>query len=138
GCADEKRGGVAVKLDDLGNEQKLARDPAVGQAALQPLIDEAFMRRVLIDNDERIFGLGYDKGILELGPRCAERIVRAYRFVGCGIAARVAARLGERRERRLRSFGKAEAPSADRGMVVADALRRAGSAGVGYSVECAL
>src|SRR5215469_4266433 len=40
GCADEKRGGLAIELDHLGDEEKLARDAAIGKAPLQPLIHE--------------------------------------------------------------------------------------------------
>src|SRR6186997_146881 len=91
------------------------------------------MGGVLIDDDERIFGLGDDEGVLKLGPRCAERIVRAHRFVGCGIAARVAARLGESCERRLCSFSKTEAPCW--GMVIANDLVWHGSIGLRYSLQ---
>src|SRR6185437_9651973 len=49
-----------VQLDNLGNEQNLSRDAAFFQRRLQALVDDALVRRVLIDNDEAVFGLRDD------------------------------------------------------------------------------
>ena len=40
------------------------------------------MRRVLIDDDERIVGLGDDESVVKLRPRRAERIGRFLLIVG--------------------------------------------------------
>src|SRR6185503_14093014 len=89
-----------------------ARDAAIGESALQALIDQALMRGVLIDDDERILGLGDDEGVVDLRPRGSERIERPLRIVLRDGAARVRARLGESTERGLRGFGEAKRGSA--------------------------
>ena len=54
------------------------------------------MRRVLIDDDERIVGLGDDESVRNLRPRGAERIGRFRPDRWRPGSARVAARLGKR------------------------------------------
>src|SRR6516164_7676347 len=94
------------------------------------------MRRMLIDDDERVFGFGDNEGVLKLGSRGAKRIVGAESTTRRSVSARVAARLGERRKRRLRSFGKGEAPRTSGGMVLANALRRRRpTGGLPYTLE---
>ena len=73
------------------------------------------MRGVLVDDDERILGLGDDEGVVELRARGAEREARPERRIVSGRAARVAARLGERVERRLGVVRKSERPRAPAG-----------------------
>ena len=63
----KRSGGLFLQLDHFGDEQELARDAAIGEGPLQPLIDEALMGRVLVDDDEGIFGGGDDEGVVELG-----------------------------------------------------------------------
>ena len=50
----------------------MPRDAARGERLLHPLIDEALMRGVLIDDDDAIAGLGNYIGIVDLRPRGAE------------------------------------------------------------------
>jgi len=52
----------------------LPRHAAIGERALQPLIDKAFVGRVLIDDDERIVRLGDDERILDLRAGGPERV----------------------------------------------------------------
>ena len=54
------------------------------------------MRGVLIDDDQRVLGLGDDEGVVDLGPRRAERIGGAESLVLGLMAARIGARLGKR------------------------------------------
>src|SRR5262245_54457275 len=69
----EPLGGFSVELDYFGDEQHLAREAAIGEGLLQALIDQPLVRSVLIDDDERIFRLGDDEGVVHLRPRGAER-----------------------------------------------------------------
>ena len=64
-----------VQLDDLGDQQHLAREPRLRQRRLHALIDQPLMRRVLIDDDDAVGGLRDDVGLVQLRPRRAERIV---------------------------------------------------------------
>ena len=98
---DRRCGGFGVELDHFGDQQHLAGDAAIGEGPLQPLIDEALMRRVLVDDDERILGLGDDEGVVHLRARSAERIGRLPAASSVPHPARVAARRGKRRKRRL-------------------------------------
>ena len=74
GSAGEPVGGLGVELDHFGDQQHLAGEAAIGEGPLQPLIDEALMGCVLIDDDERVLRLGDDEGVVHLGTRSAERI----------------------------------------------------------------
>ena len=51
-----ERGGPPdrVEIDDLRNQQDLARDAAARRARLQALVDEALMRGVLVDDDDAV------------------------------------------------------------------------------------
>ena len=46
---------------------------AAGEGPLQALVHQAFVRRVLIDDDDAVGGLGDDEGAVQLRPREAER-----------------------------------------------------------------
>ncbi len=113
GGGAEARSGLAVELDHLRDEEDLAGDAAIGERPLQPLIDEALMRGVLIDDDQRVLGLGDDEGVVDLRARRAERIGGAESIVLGEVPARIGARLSERRERRLGPLGEAEAAVAE-------------------------
>ena len=85
-----------VELDHLGDQQHLAGEAAIGEGLLQPLIDEALMRSVLIDDDEGGLGLGDDEGVVHLRPRGAERIGDGVALVGARMGgARSAWRRGQ-------------------------------------------
>ena len=85
-------GAFGVELDHFGDQQDLPRQAAIGEGLLQALIDQPLMRRVLIDDDERVFGLGDDEGVVELRPRRAERIIDGGAVVAArmGVGARAA------------------------------------------------
>ena len=70
--------GFGVELDHLGDQQHLAGEAAIGEGLLHPLVDQALMGGVLIDDDERSLGLGDDEGLVHLRPRRAERIAPAH------------------------------------------------------------
>ena len=90
GTREEKGGLVAIQLDDHRDQQPLAGDAAIGEHRLHALINEAFMRRVLIDDDDRVLGLGDDVSGMNLGARRAQRTARQF---------------GRRRGSRRRSVG---------------------------------
>ena len=75
GAGADPLGLGGVELDHLGQQQGLARDAAVGHLGLHPLIDQALVGGVLVDDDHAVAGLGDDVGLVHLGPRGAERIV---------------------------------------------------------------
>jgi hypothetical protein len=62
-----------VHVDDGGDEKHLTLDACLFALPLQPLVDEALVRGMLIDDDDAIAGLGHDVGVVQLGPRRAER-----------------------------------------------------------------
>ena len=64
--------------------------PAAGALALQALVDEALMRRVLVDDDDAVAGLRDDVGAVDLRARGAER--RLARLVIGSASARASAR----------------------------------------------
>ena len=71
----EKLGAVGgIELDDLGREHHLTLDAAQGALALQALIDEPLVGRVLVDDDEAVLGLRHDIGLVQLGARRSQRI----------------------------------------------------------------
>ncbi len=76
------------------------------RSPLQPLIDEALMGGVLIDEDERILRLGDDEGVVHLGTRSAERIGGLIALIRARMGD--SARRGDRRKRRLGPLGEAE------------------------------
>ena len=138
GSPKQQPGRLGVELDDFGDQQQLPRDPPIGEGSLQPLIDEAFMRGVLVNDDERILGLGDDEGVVELRARGAERVIRPERRILSGRAARVAARLGKRIERRLGVVRKSErlpAPAGRRPISTAAQLRPRSLARTQHAVE---
>src|SRR6185437_2859999 len=50
-AGDETRSVGLVELDHLGEEEELALDAAIAEMLLHPLVDEALMRGVLVDDD---------------------------------------------------------------------------------------
>ena len=102
-----------VELDDLGDQQDLARDAGLLQRRLQPLVDEALVRGVLVDDDDAVAGLRDDIGLVHLRARGAERPVEQVgRRLG-DLDARVGRRAADI-EGRLRRFGKADGAAATR------------------------
>ena len=69
----EQRRGVGIEVDDERRQQRLALDRALLALALELLIDDALMRRVLVDNDDAVPGLGDDVVLVHLRPRRAKR-----------------------------------------------------------------
>ena len=107
GARGEPRGVGLVELDDLRDQQDLARHAARCERRLQPLIDDALMRGVLVDDDQAVAGLRHDIGLVHLRARGAERAVDQ---VGRRLEA-LDARIGRRRadvEGGLRGLGQAE------------------------------
>ena len=105
--AGEPRRRRLVELDDLGQQQALARDAMRRQRLLHALVDEPLMRGVLVDQDDAGRGLGQDVGAVQLRPRGAERRLRRATalggVVGLGAAA-VGAAVG--REKGVAGFGQ--------------------------------
>ena len=99
-----------VEVDDFGRQHDLPFDAARRSFALQPLVDEALMRGMLIDDDETVARLRDDVILMELGARRAER--KGFRIGRAGRFGRLR-RDGSRRARgiveALLPFGKAEA-----------------------------
>ena len=75
GARDQPLDVGLVELDDLGDQQDLAGDAALLQRRLHALVDEPLVRRVLIDDDDAVAGLGDDVGLVHLGARGTERAV---------------------------------------------------------------
>jgi hypothetical protein len=84
------RSRFAVKLNHLGDEEELPGDAAICKGALQPFIDEALVGRVLVDDDQGVFRLGDDEGVLDLRTRRAERVAPLQRIAVRHRPARVA------------------------------------------------
>ena len=64
-----------VELDDVGDQEKLPRHAGLRNCCLEPLIDDALVRGVLIDNDEPIARLRDDVSVVDLRTRRAERMI---------------------------------------------------------------
>ena len=62
GAGADALGFGGIQFDDFGRQQGLARDRALGHLSFHPLIDETFVGRVLVDDDEAVAGLGDDVG----------------------------------------------------------------------------
>ena len=62
-----------VEFDDGGDQQHLSRDAGLLALAFELLVDDALMRRVLVDDDETVLRLGDDVGFVQLRARRAER-----------------------------------------------------------------
>ncbi len=69
-----------IEIDHLGDEQQLPCDSRRGTLALQPLVDEALMRRMLIDDDDAVLRLRHDVGAVQLRAGGTE-----WRFLGLGL-----------------------------------------------------
>src|SRR5271157_180539 len=68
----EQRRRVRVEVDDERGEERLPHDALALALALQLLIDDPLVRRVLVDDDEPVRGLGDDIGLVHLRPRRPE------------------------------------------------------------------
>ena len=55
-----RRSGVGVEIDHHWRQQRLPLDCAAVAVLLELLVDDALMRRVLIDDDHSVRGLGDD------------------------------------------------------------------------------
>ena len=73
-----------IHLDDGGNQQKLACNAGFRALAFQPLVDQALMGGMLIDDDDAIARLGDNIGVMQLRARGAERRIERIRQ-GCRI-----------------------------------------------------
>ena len=62
-----------VEIHHFGNEQQLPCDPRGVALALETLVNEALMRRMLIDDDDAVLRLRDDVGAVNLRARRAER-----------------------------------------------------------------
>ena len=64
---------VLVEVDDGGNEKALRGNAAIRQHLLQALVDEAFVRGVLVDDDEAVARLRHDVVLVHLRTRSPQR-----------------------------------------------------------------
>ena len=71
-----------VELDDLGDQQDLARDAVLVDGRFHAFVNQTLVRGVLVDDDKPIARLRDDVGVVHLGPGGAERPVEQ---VGCGL-----------------------------------------------------
>src|SRR5262245_57298182 len=60
GAGHEPRSIRLVKFDDLRNEKDLARNPGLFDGCLHPLVNDALMGSVLVDDDKSIVRLRHD------------------------------------------------------------------------------
>ncbi len=73
-AASASRRTAASSISTTAGMSRTCRcDPARGARGLHPLIDEALMRRMLIDDDDAVARLGDDIGLVDLRPRRTER-----------------------------------------------------------------
>ena len=74
----QPRDAAFVELDHFGQEQDLARDAGRGDRRFHALVNQPLMRRMLIDDDDAVIGLGDDIGLVQLRPRRAQRELRRF------------------------------------------------------------
>ena len=91
GARDEPLDVGLVELDDLGDQQDLAGDAGLVERRLQPLVDDALVRGVLVDDDEPVARLRHDIGLVHLRARGAERPVDAGRAQARSTSTRASA-----------------------------------------------
>ena len=103
GAASKPRDGGLVKFDDCRDEQQLPLRIAIRAGRFQALVDESFMRRMLIDDDEPVARLGDDVGVIDLRTRSAERCVERVGLRVCERGTHIGGRWHEGRA----LFGKA-------------------------------
>ena len=112
---------VASSSSTISGISRICRcTPFFESDALQPLIDDALMRGVLVDDDQAVAGLRHDIGLVDLRARRAERPIDQV-----GRRLRLEAHVGRRRadiEGRLVLFGKRG--GAGKGRHPADGIRR--------------
>ena len=73
GALDQRGSRARLEIDDQRAQQDLPDDAVRFALALQLFIDDALVRRVLVDDDQPIARLGEDIGVVHLGARGAER-----------------------------------------------------------------
>ena len=71
--------GRLLQLDDLGDQQRLRRDPPTGKRGAHPFEHQPFMRGMLVDEHQPVLRLGDDIGLGDLPARDAERMRRGLR-----------------------------------------------------------
>ena len=54
----DQRRGVGIEIDDQRRQQRLPLDRALLALKLEPLVDDALMRRVLVDDDHAVLRSG--------------------------------------------------------------------------------
>ena len=74
--------GGFIQFNDFRDQEALALCAAVRERFLHALIDEPFMRRMLIDNHNACRRLGHDIGFVDLCPGRTQREVLRRRGVG--------------------------------------------------------
>jgi hypothetical protein len=78
--------GLLVELDEIRDQQGLARHAVARKRSFQPLIDDALVGGVLIDHDEAVAGLRHDIGLVNWHARGAERTVEQVGRDDLGVA----------------------------------------------------
>ena len=68
----DQRRRVGIEIDDERGQKRLPLDSARLSLTLEPLIDDALMRRVLVDDDHAVLRLGDDVVLVHLRARRAE------------------------------------------------------------------
>src|SRR5215467_16147148 len=76
GVTDEAFDIGFIELDDFGNEKDLPRHTSLGDRFLQSLIDDAFMRGMLVDDYQAVLRLRNDISVMNLGARRSERMIK--------------------------------------------------------------
>ena len=65
-----------IELNDLRHQQNLPGDARRGALGFEPLVDEALVRRVLIDDDDAVLRLRHDVVLVQLRAGGAEGLRR--------------------------------------------------------------
>ena len=97
----DQRRRVGVEIDHHRRQQRLPLDRAALALTLELLVDDALVRRVLVDDDDAVRGLGDDVILVHLRPRRAERSREVALIRRRGRRRRGERDFGEARLRRL-------------------------------------